>query len=278
MKIVKRGFTGIATLALIFSTLVISPQKTNASETDVQLAKSTVNSYIKAVEKQDPEEMVKWVIDKRFTSSEQQKSEYNVILRNNEFNDAKLENIKKTGETIKATISLKRKNDGRVESVELPVVKDMDSTWKLVIGDVSTRDEKSIVYDTSEKKSSNPNMSTLSTAVAYYEFDLAKQGSCCTHTAYSDSSFDMTGYSVGINGWQELPSTNTKVTVVYQIVKKGVFSDDVKGEKIIQDFYRKKGTWYYETISTFEKESGVYLKITNPSSTNGVYGAGNVYQ
>jgi len=52
---------------------------------------------------------------------------------------------------------------------------------------------------------------------------------------YSTPSFNMTSRSVTIQGYHYLPGFTSSQTAKYQIVVKGFFSDDVKGEK---NYYR----------------------------------------
>ncbi|NKI22544.1 hypothetical protein HFN20_15180 [Paenibacillus dendritiformis] len=114
----------------------------------------------------------------------------------------------------------------------------------------------------------------------YYEFSLTKVD-CpnlpCNTKAYSTTKFDVDRRYLTIKGWQDT-GTSTEASVAYQVVVKGWFSDDVKGEKIIQGNYSKKGTWYEEQINVGSKAlEGVHIKVKNLSSTNGVSGAGNAY-
>ncbi|MCE5173236.1 hypothetical protein LQV63_28645 [Paenibacillus profundus] len=99
----------------------------------------------------------------------------------------------------------------------------------------------------------------------------------CNTTSYSTSSFDTNNKSLTIKGWQDT-TTSTDASVAYQVVIKGWFSDDVKGEKIIQGNYDKKGSWYNEKINLgLNGVTGAHIKVKNLTSTNGVFGAGNAY-
>ncbi|MFC5447503.1 hypothetical protein [Paenibacillus aestuarii] len=98
---------------------------------------------------------------------------------------------------------------------------------------------------------------------------------------YSNSTFDMTSLDLTINGYQYLPGFSTARSTKYQIVVKGFFSDDVKGEKIVTGYYPKDGTWFNDSIhvsTTFTPPKGVTVKITNLSSVDGDNVSGNGYQ
>ncbi|WP_197258897.1 hypothetical protein [Paenibacillus dendritiformis] len=94
----------------------------------------------------------------------------------------------------------------------------------------------------------------------YYEFSLTKVD-CpnipCNTKAYSTTKFDVDRRYLTIKGWQDT-GTSTEASVAYQVVVKGWFSDDVKGEKIIQGNYSKKGTWYEEQINVGSKALEVW--------------------
>ncbi|MFB0841227.1 hypothetical protein [Paenibacillus oleatilyticus] len=242
-------------------------------------AKQSVQNYIKAIERKDVEEMTKWVKDTRFQSFGEQKQEYQKMFDVNPFSEFKIVDVKTRDEkTANVAIELTRKDTKQIEKVELPIIKDNDSKWRLVLGDAETRDQNSI---TNGRVESQKIISPASSSVAYYEFFLYKKGEIILPTkAYSTSSFNMTGTSITINGWQQSTGSNTPVYVEYQIVVKGFFSDDVKGSFLLNGYFPKTNTdrWYSYTISTSSPVQGAHLKIVNASAEIGCDGAGNVYQ
>lgn len=118
------------------------------------------------------------------------------------------------------------------------------------------------------------------TDVTYWKGSLAK-GGLTGDRIYSNSPFNMTGSSVTIKGYHYLPGFTTDASANYQIVAKGLFSDDVKGEKFISGYYPESGTWYNSSISLYDYSSrptGVYIKVISTSPVHGVSVGGNAFQ
>lgn len=287
MKFFKYSLSVFTLVSGLFFLTLITSLTANASMVDEQIARTSVQNYITAIENQDVNEIVKWVKDTRFNSLEQQKKQYLEMFQNNPFTGARIAQLNKVDDNkVNVTIELIRSESQQIEQIKLPVVKDTDNHWRLLVdGNSETRDQNSILIDaaSSSPKNDQSDIKSASSSIAYYEFHLDRVG-CpgpvpCKTSSYSNSSFDMNSSSVAISGWQDVGGSKYKdVTVVYQIVNKGWFSDDVKGEKIIPKTYFKDNDWYYEKISTLLKQSGVYIKVINPSSEYAPRGAGNVYQ
>ncbi|WP_010493849.1 DUF4878 domain-containing protein [Paenibacillus elgii] len=243
-------------------------------------AEQSVKNYIKAIEKKDVEEMTKWVKDTRFQSIGEQKQEYQKMFDVDPFSDFKIVDTKtKDDKNVNVTIQLMRKDTKQIEKVELPIIKDNDSKWKLVLGDAETK-AQNVTYTvrSGNEQAKNPISTEALTSIAYYEFFLHKAPGDFIYPAktYSASSFDVIGNYVTIKGHQQ-ESFHSPVYVLYQVVVKGLFTDDVKGGLLLNGYFPKTGTWYnYDFWVTPVK--GAHLKITNTSSETGSHGAGNVYE
>lgn len=138
MKSIKRLTFGVTALAIAASTMWYTSSE--AAMPESQVAKQAVINYIQAAEKQDANEIMKWVKDTRFESLEQQKNEYKEMFRNDPFEKVQVTRIKEVDEN-NMIVSLKmiRKGKGKTQSLDLPVIKE-DGNWKLLITGVETRE------------------------------------------------------------------------------------------------------------------------------------------
>ncbi|KAF6636905.1 DUF4878 domain-containing protein [Paenibacillus polymyxa] len=278
--------------ALLISSLllVIAPLSVTAAsvQSEEESAKQAVVNYIDAINNKDADELAKWVDDSRFTSPDEQKKQYKELFQNDEFSSYSIGDFKQDGKEYDVTIDLTRKDSGEVNTVTLPVVKYGDQ-WKLVVVGEETKSEQvklQIQKDRGENDKieldKNKIIKPQASAIANWDFSLTKNdgGLYTRTTAYSSSSFNMTGNSLTMNGWQELPGTTSGVSLVYQIVKKGFVNDDVYGEQILSGRYRENGSWYSFSLSKsgLAPQTGLYIKISNPSAERGAMGAGNAYQ
>ncbi|WP_427051835.1 hypothetical protein [Paenibacillus sp. TC-CSREp1] len=285
----KKKMFGLLTTLLI----MVAPTSVSASpiqQSELELAKQSVENYIQAISNKDSEELIKWVDDKRFSSTQEQKNQYEALFKGDDFSSYEILDLNKDGDTYVVTLKLNRNNGNESNTLNLPVVKN-DNIWKLVVDGketISTKVKQGIqneVINTknnlaNENKTTHNDIMPLSSSVAYWDFSFTKNDGhpYTVVNAYSSSSFNMSGSSVTINGWQELLGSTTSINLKYQIVKKGFFSDDVYGETYVNGRYPKNGNWFSTSISTSKAESGVHIKVHNPSSTSGPNGAGNAYQ
>lgn len=139
MKSTKYLTFGVTALAIATSTIWYTPSS-EAAIPESQAAQQSVINYIQAVEKQDANEIVKWVKDTRFDSLEQQKKEYKEMFRNDPFEKVKVTNIKEVDDNnMIVSIKMFRKGSGKPQVLDLPVVKE-DGKWKLLITGVETKE------------------------------------------------------------------------------------------------------------------------------------------
>lgn len=256
------------------------------STTSEDAAKQSVVSYLHAIDDQNADELIELVEDSRFSSLSDQKEQYENLFKDDIFSDYTLVDFENNGDGYEATINMIRKETGEVNSLTVPVEKRGDE-WKLIVDGQETMSQnvknklQSISDSNNEVQEKSSEIAPLATSVAYWNFTFTKNGEVLGNTSTYSDTFNMTGGSVTINSWQELPGSLTSVTLLYQIVKKGFLSDDVYGETTITGRYPKNGTWYSKSIRNVETNtppSGVCIKVYNPSSTNGPSGAGNAYQ
>lgn len=263
--------------------VAIFPSITKAYSTDgKELAKQSVNNYIKAIQNRNVDEASKWVIDTRFNSTAEQISEYKELLSTNPFSKVYLERINANSDySFTATLNLVRKDNNEVNKVSLPVI-NKDGKWKLLIEGQETMSSAVKGEIQLDKKLSGLSDDTITPMAAVhvgsYNDWLAKSGS-----TYS-GSFDMIGKIIGVSGWQYQPAFTDARTVIYQIVKKGFFSDDVKGETTLTGYYTDEsasGSSFYLTVSVTDGSSslqGVSVKAKNASSISGVFVKGFIYE
>ncbi|MFB5268418.1 hypothetical protein ACE41H_16770 [Paenibacillus enshidis] len=280
-----KGLFSVALSAALILTLPSIPVFAESDTNDEVQAKQAVVNYLQAIENQDTDELTKWVEDTRFSSLTEQEEQYENQFENDNFTDYTLNDFDENGDSYEATITMTRKATGEVHSLNLPVEKFGDQ-WKLVVNGQETMSENVKARLQSNQNNEvgeiSPNeIKPLAAAVAYWSFSFTRNGVVLPNTsAYSDK-FDMTGNSVTINGWQELPGSTRSVTLLYSIVEKGFLGDDVYGETTVAGRYPQNGTWYSTSIRNENSNtppSDVSIKIYNPSSTIGPSGAGNAYQ
>lgn len=262
--------------------LIISPNIINADspiDNEIELAKRSVISYIEATQSGDISEAIKWVIDTRFDTIDEQLNQYKESLTSDPFSTILIEDlVKETPSSYTVNLRLIRKDNGESNNLSLPVV-NRNGQWKLLITGQETMSNAVRKQIQLERNSLQIKESIISPAAAVnlgnYEENLAKSGS-----TYS-GKFNMTGLIIGITGWQYNPGTTSSRIVMYQIVKKGLFSDDVLGETSQSGYYPTSSDAFYITLklsNTFTPPSGVYLKAKNPSDITGVFVKGYIYE
>ncbi|TKH45840.1 hypothetical protein C1I60_05145 [Paenibacillus terrae] len=109
------------------SMLAISvfPSLTGAeSVSDEELAKQSVINYVEAVQTGNIYESVKWVVDTRFSSTDEQLEQYKESLSSNPFSDVSIKSIvPASNDTFTASVELTRKDDGETNKVSYQVIK-----------------------------------------------------------------------------------------------------------------------------------------------------------
>lgn len=149
MKSFKYLALGVTSLAVVTSPIWYTPSseassiksvKSQVATSDLQKAKNAVTNYIHAAEKQDVNEMMKWVKDTRFNSIEEQKREYKQMFQNDPFEKIKITGIKKVDDkNMIVSLKMIRKDNGKPQSLDLPVIKE-NGKWKLLITGVETKE------------------------------------------------------------------------------------------------------------------------------------------
>ncbi|WP_268626239.1 hypothetical protein [Paenibacillus alvei] len=277
----KRLCSLIAVVGLMLVTVFPNTSKAYSANAK-ELAERSVSNYIKAVQTGDIIEATKWVIDSRFKAIDEQIAEYQDSLSTNPFSKVYLESIVPNSDSsFTAILNLVRKDSNELNKISLPVVND-NGEWKLLIEGTETMSNAVRERIQIEKKLDGMNEAIISPLVSVnlgnYEEWLKKADS-----TYS-GKFDMVGSSIGVSGWQYQPGFSDDRTVVYQIVDKGFFSDDVKGEKTLTGYYSDEhpsSNSFYITIKITDAASapkGVYLKAKNASSISGVFVKGYIYK
>lgn len=255
--------------------LSVFPGLSNAeSISPLELAKESVSNYVEAVQSGDITEAVKWVVDTRFSSEQDQIEQYKESLTTDPFSNASIESVVPDSDSsFIATLDLTRKESGEINQISLPVI-ERDGIWKLFLNGVETK--STAVEKLSNLQNNKSLISPLaSTLIASYGDETVGTGK----STYS-SQFNMTQYSLGITGWQQVPGVTVESTMRYSVVYKGFFSDDTIGEKFHPGFNTWNGAAFYETISVASAHppQGVYLKISNPSVAHAVRIRGHVYE
>lgn len=265
----RKSITLLATLFLLSTIFTFGVSASSSSEEES--AKQSVINYIEAINTENPSEIVKWVEDIRFESTEDQIKQYEFLFTESNYSNYQLTEMNQNGQDFKAKIKLDFKDNTESVFVDIPVRK-VNNVWKLIVEGQEVRTNETI------SKISTPEIISKSDVqpfadVAYWKMSLGI-------TDYSTTSFNMTGRSVNIIGWQEVLGTQSEPTVSYQIVKKGFLTDDVLGETIIQGIYTQNGTRYNDSISTaMSGNTGVHVKVVNYSALGKpATAAGNAYQ
>uniref|UniRef100_A9U7N8 Predicted protein n=1 Tax=Physcomitrium patens TaxID=3218 RepID=A9U7N8_PHYPA len=253
--------------------LTAAPVVSNAAPLDNEkLAEQAVNSYVTAIQQGNIDEAIKWVIDTRFSSTEEQKKSYEE--NNDLFSKVTVEVVSDPeNNSFAAKIDLTRRDDGTINEVSLPVIQ-QDGAWKVLLN--GEQETKSSLVKTQyfSKEDSNVISPMASVLVGNYEYYLSPGKATYT------GSFNMVSLAVGISGWQHNPGSTKSVTGKYQVVSQGAFSDDVKGESFVTGYYPPSGSAFYTTIrivSTTTPPQGVKVKAIDPSSQDGLDVKGYVY-
>ncbi|AIQ17209.1 hypothetical protein H70357_11470 [Paenibacillus sp. FSL H7-0357] len=276
----KMSLFGKVTKTLIVIPLIVISAfsaTTNASQiSDQDLAKQSVSNYFNAIQDGDISEAVKWVIDTRFNSPEEQATQYQELLITDPFSNPTIESINSNSDgSYTATIELTRKDDGSLNEITLPIVQ-KDGSWKLLIEGTEIRDKNVITTYLNENKSESTITPMASVNIGNYEDWLSK-----SDETYSNG-FNMHSSSIGVTVWQYNPGSTDPVYVTYLIVIKGYLADLVLGETIHGPVYRPTtGSADYIVINnskTGNAQNGVNLKIINPSAASGVYVKGYIYE
>ncbi|MBT2290115.1 hypothetical protein J7E73_13360 [Paenibacillus albidus] len=200
------------------------PGLTNAESTSpLELAKESVSNYVDAVHSGDVTEAVKWVVDTRFSSEQDQLKQYKESLTTDPFSNASIESIvPESDSTFIATLDLTRKENGETTKISLPVI-EHDGTWKLFLNGQETMGAAA-----QKLSNTNNNKSIIaplaSTLLGSYGDSTVSQGS----SIYSNQ-FNMTETTLGLTGWQQVPGVSSESTMRYSVVYKGFFSDDTIG-------------------------------------------------
>lgn len=264
----RKSITLLATLFLLSSLFTFGVSASPSSEEEA--AKQSVINYIEAINAENPSEIVKWVEDNRFESTEDQINQYEFLFTESNYSNYQLTDMNQNGQDFEATIKLDFKDNNESVFLDIPVRK-VDNVWKLIVEGQEVRTDDTI------SEISTPEITSSDVQpfadVAYWHMSIGK-------TTYSTTSFNMTGRSVNIIGWQEVLGTQSVPTVSYQLVQKGFLSDDVLGETIIQGIYTQNGTRYTDSISTaMSGNTGVHVKVVNYSALGKpATAAGNAYQ
>ncbi|MBE9917414.1 DUF4878 domain-containing protein [Paenibacillus donghaensis] len=240
--------------------------------TDAELAKESVSNFIEAAQSGNISDAVKWVVDTRFESTEEQVEQYKDSISSNPFSNASIKSIVPASEnSFTASVDLTRKDTGEINNVLYPVIKQGD-TWKVLINGQETMNNrvKKFIQLQEDKSAALP---LASTHLGSYGDSLVKAGK----SEYSNQ-FNMTEDRIGITGWQQIPGSLTKVDVRYSVVKKGIFSDDVYGQSFHNGMNYWDGEAFYTTVYTAgQTYSNVYLKVTNEDLGNTVRVKGHIY-
>ena len=142
MKNVKHATFGVVAVSIIAASIWFSTQ-TQAAQPEEVMAKQAVKNYIAAIEDRNISEILKWVKDTRYQSKAQQIEDYNKLFTTSPFDNSKTKiiNLQKVNEKLyKVQIEITRKKGGRQDQLELPIVKDEDNRWKLLVTGVETRE------------------------------------------------------------------------------------------------------------------------------------------
>jgi hypothetical protein len=226
-----------------------------------ELAKQSVSNYLEAAQSGNASEAVKWVIDTRFNSTEEQLQQYKESVNSNPFSDVSLKSITPaSNNTFSALVELTRKDDGEINEVSYPVIEQGDS-WKVIIDGQETMSKKvdnSIKSKMSESKMSESHISPLAVELASYGPDYIGPGK----KTYSNE-FNMTSNIVGITGWQQILGSISKSDASYSIVTKNFYGDDVHGRTFVNVFTNWNGSAFYDTVTTDQQRNNVYLKVIN---------------
>ncbi len=189
---VKKSLLLVPLLTISLFTGITNAESISSKE----LAEQSVNNYIKAVQEGDIAKAVNWVVDERFSTTEEQLSQYKEALISNPFSDVNLKSLTPNSDgSYTALVELTRKDGGEKNTVSYPVIY-KDNSWKLVINGqetMSKKVEKLIQYQNSAVVSP-----LASTHLGSYSASLLKVGK----STYSDK-FDMTENAVGVTGWQQ---------------------------------------------------------------------------
>ncbi|WP_019914211.1 hypothetical protein [Paenibacillus sp. HW567] len=272
------NFFGKMKRALVVVPLVFLsafPGLSNAeSTTSLELAKQSVSNYIGAVQSGNVTEAIKWVVDTRFSSEQEQIEQYKESLTTDPFANATIESVVPnfSDSSFIANLELTRKENGEINKISLPVV-ERDGTWKLFLNGQETRSTaaQKLFNTQNNKRLIAPLASTF---LGSYEDSTVSQG----NSIYSNK-FDMTETVLGITGWQQVPGLTSDSTMRYSVVYKGFLSDDTIGEIFHTGFNNWNGNAFYETISVASAHApqGVYLKVSNPSVSHWVRVRGHIY-
>ncbi|MGF7048846.1 hypothetical protein J2T13_003354 [Paenibacillus sp. DS2015] len=227
-----------------------------------ELAKQSVSNYLEAAQSGNASEAVKWVIDTRFNSTEEQLQAYKESVNSNPFSDVSLKSITpESNNTFSALVELTRKDDGEINEVSYPVIEQGDS-WKVVIDGQETMSKK--VDKFIKSKMSESQISPLNSVhLGSYGPDTFGAG----EKTYSNQ-FNMTANIVGITGWQHVNGLIKKIDVSYSIVTKNIMSDEIHGRTFVNAFTYWNGSAFYDTVSTDQQRNNVYLKVINEMFSN----------
>ncbi|OAB42306.1 hypothetical protein [Paenibacillus glacialis] len=237
-----------------------------------EIAKQSVSNYLEAAQSGNASEAVKWVIDTRFNSTEEQLQQYKESV--NPFSDVSLKSITPaTNNTFLALVELTRKDDGEINEVSYPVIEQGDS-WKVVIDGqetMSKKVDKLIKSKMSESKMSESHISPLADHLGSFQ-DYIGPGK----KTYSNN-FNMTADRVGITIWQEKTNYTKKVVVRYNIVNRNTFGDETLGQKIIDEYVPGDGSALYDTVYTGRTYNNVSLKAINEELVDWIQVRGHIY-
>lgn len=254
------------------------PGFTNAeSISQLELARQSVSNYIDAVYSGDITEAVKWVVDTRFDSQEEQIEQYNNALTSDPFSNASIVNVVPDSDnSFIVNLDLTRKETGEINNISLPII-EHEGTWKLYLNGQETMSDAVRTRNLSITQNENNDSLVVPLDATYlgsYEDQMVSTGG----SAYSNQ-FDMTALSLGITGWLQVPGVTSQTTIRFNVVYKGFFSDDEIGEAFHTGFNYWNGEAFYKTISVgaAHPPKGVNLKITNVSAVHWVRIKGHIY-
>ncbi|WP_340003377.1 hypothetical protein MHH52_14860 [Paenibacillus sp. FSL K6-0276] len=250
------------------------PGLSNAEATSpLELAKESVSNYIDAVQSGDITEAVKWVVDTRFSSEQDQIEQYNDNLTTDPFSNASIESVLPDSDSsFIVTLDLTRKENGEINKISLPVI-EHEGTWKLLINGVET-------MSTAAQKLSNTQNNNKS-LIAPQSVNIGNYGDSTVGKGDSiySNQFNMTETVLGITGWQQVGGVTVESTMRYSVVYKHFYGDDTIGEIFHTGFNYWNGAAFYETMSVAASHApqGVHLKISNPSDAHAVRVRGHIY-
>lgn len=129
---------GGALLAITFAVFIFANGNSstlNASQTTEQEIENTLKGFFKSIDDKDPDKMISYTVDVRFSDDDVRKAEYKALLSTDKVKLKEIESIKKIDDkTYRVTTQIYTKDNGDITKV-FPVTQDEDGKWKVTIGE-----------------------------------------------------------------------------------------------------------------------------------------------